>query len=35
MAAAIEWFTTMACREATLWVLETIQGHDASTRVWV
>ena len=26
MAAAIEWFTTMACREATLWVLDTNAG---------
>lgn len=26
MAAAIEWFTTMACREATLWVLDTNTG---------
>ena len=25
-AAAIEWFTTMACRDATLWVLETNTG---------
>jgi GNAT superfamily N-acetyltransferase len=26
MASAIEWFTTMACREATLWVLDTNTG---------
>ena len=26
MAAAIEWFRTMACREATLWVLDTNSG---------
>ena len=26
LAAAIEWFTTMACRDATLWVLDTNAG---------
>jgi GNAT superfamily N-acetyltransferase len=26
MAAAIEWFMTRGCREATLWVLETNTG---------